>query len=384
MTKHLKFGGSTADRTLHCPAWVSRSASVPKRPAGAAADTGSLIHMVMEMCLEKDLPPTEFLGAEYTTQTGEKMVFGEDHLDIAVAMWNELNTVLDQYRIETVEIEPFVEWVPNLVGGSIDVLGWTEDGKTMVVFDYKTGRMPVDVKKAQTPFYAVSAMNDSRLKDTLSGVEKIVCVITQPAVYDEPQIHEMTRAELDIFEERMWAAIENAQSKNPTAKPGEHCAFCPAAPYCAEKKGLARMALKIDPTSRAELQEAADMVDELDAWVKAVREELFLMMLRGVEIDGWKLVEKRSTRKWSDPVALMTAAKAAGVADLIVETTPMTPAKAFKVLKGHDFDPSPFVVSESSGNTIAPASDKRPPVTVEIGVRATAGDTIRKIAEMEK
>ena len=40
MTIHLPFGGSTAARTLGCPAWHRKSENLPRKPAGAAADDG--------------------------------------------------------------------------------------------------------------------------------------------------------------------------------------------------------------------------------------------------------------------------------------------------------------------------------------------------------
>ena len=55
MTVHLTHGGSTAARTLACPAWASRSKHVKPQEESAAAKDGSLKHLAMENLMLDDL-----------------------------------------------------------------------------------------------------------------------------------------------------------------------------------------------------------------------------------------------------------------------------------------------------------------------------------------
>ena len=48
-TKHLPVGGSTAERTINCPAWLKRFKELnPTNKSNDYADEGTLLHDVME------------------------------------------------------------------------------------------------------------------------------------------------------------------------------------------------------------------------------------------------------------------------------------------------------------------------------------------------
>jgi len=51
LTKHVKYGGSTAARTIACPGWHAQSADLPRAPASAYAEEGTALHTVMERLL---------------------------------------------------------------------------------------------------------------------------------------------------------------------------------------------------------------------------------------------------------------------------------------------------------------------------------------------
>ena len=52
---HLPYGGSTMAMTLACPNWVAQAEKLKPvtkaQPPGYAADEGSMLHTVMEHCL---------------------------------------------------------------------------------------------------------------------------------------------------------------------------------------------------------------------------------------------------------------------------------------------------------------------------------------------
>jgi hypothetical protein len=87
----------------------------------------------------------------------------------------------------------------------------------------------------------------------------------------------------------------------------------------------------------------------------------------GGEVPGWKLVQKRASRKWSDEEAVEKKLKALKISLMDAKERPTlkSPAQIEKLCKaeGKDFTKlADLVVSESSGTTLAPASDKRPAV----------------------
>ena len=146
--------------------------------------------------------------------------------------------------------------------------------------------------------------------------------------------------------------------------------YCPAEPYCAEKRSKANSANVLDPKLQKELQEAANMVAEVEQWIKSVHEELYLQMTRGVPVTGWKIVNKATRSKWVDEEAarLFLRTRRIAARDIIKPATLLTPIQVGKVLakKGKTIDLSEFIVSQSSGTTIAPSSDKREAVEVTL------------------
>lgn len=359
--RHLTFGGSTAERTLNCPAWIQRSKGVLRRPAGAAALEGSMHHHVQEQSRLNDNKPSDYLGLVYE-EAAASQTFTDDDLPLAQTAYDLTEDVLNEYGIVEFLVEPFVQWVADERGGSIDMVGLSEDRRTLLLLDYKFGRVRVSASKAQMPFYVVCLNHDPKFKDMFEGVERIICVIVQPRV-DGVSVHEMNLDELAAFEVEMDSAIEASKLDNARATPGDHCLFCPASPYCKERRMKVHEATLISGDNHNALNAAAGMVEEVEGWLKSVKEEMHAQMSRGVSIDGWKLVAKRAQREWEDEAAVMAAAQDAGVLDDIRVTGLKSVAQAEKALKG-SFDLEQFVKRESRGTTIATVDDKREPVVV--------------------
>ena len=144
-TVHLQYGGSSAHRTMGCPGWVKSSENLPKKPAGAAAIEGSMHHEIMEMCQRENKEPEAFIGHIYKEQGVEKE-FTDDDLTRSEIAFNATNDVLDKYDIDEMMIEPFVQYLPGIIGGSIDLLGLSTNRKTLLVLDYKFGKKKVYTK----------------------------------------------------------------------------------------------------------------------------------------------------------------------------------------------------------------------------------------------
>jgi hypothetical protein len=106
----------------------------------------------------------------------------------------------------------------------------------------------------------------------------------------------------------------------------------------------------------------------LEAWISGVNELAYQMLDEGLLVPGYKLVPKRSTRKWIDDDKALEALEGLGLdAKELVETSVVSPAKAEKLLKKQKIAlPADLVVSISTGNTLATEDDPRPAV-MQIG-----------------
>jgi hypothetical protein len=86
------------------------------------------------------------------------------------------------------------------------------------------------------------------------------------------------------------------------------------------------------------------------------------MLENNAPVPGWKLVPKRATRQWADPVTAEATFNEMGLGftEFMELKSPAQIEKALK--KRHIAMPEGFTVSMSTGNTIAPESDPRPAV----------------------
>jgi hypothetical protein len=181
MTFHFPIGGSTAARTLNCPGWLKASEGIPRKPAGPAAIEGSMLHEIMEMCYTTDTIPADHVGHVYEEGDGQTREYFKENYPLAKSAFVTMNALLDDLDIDEFLVEPLVTLIPELAGGSIDLLGISADRKTALVADWKFGRHIVSAERnAQGLFYIISAMEDPQTKDLFSEVETVVAAIIQP------------------------------------------------------------------------------------------------------------------------------------------------------------------------------------------------------------
>ena len=366
--KHLTIGGSTFARTLACPGWIKASEGLPKSPPGPLARIGSMHHMVQEACQRDGLLPKDCLGMTYS-EGGEDLVFSDNDLDTADIIYRRTNQLMDELDIEEVEFEPFVQFIEDLAGGSIDVLGLSHDRKVLLVADYKTGQVEVSpVENEQLMFYAICAQADPATKDMFKGVEKIILAIIQPTTKAVVTTWELTPAALRTFRTEVRDAIKKTQGKKPRLVPGPACKWCPAAPYCKARKAAVIASKALAPEHKESLQASADILKEVEAWVASVKAELFTQLSRGLVVDGWKIVDKKGARIWVDEDAAMADLMKANIPPAIfMKNTLLTAPQTIAALKKAkiEFDLDDHVEFKSSGVTLAPESDGRDAVTAD-------------------
>tara|TARA_R110002126_G_scaffold2114_5_gene12295 strand:+ start:149 stop:1309 length:1161 start_codon:yes stop_codon:yes gene_type:complete len=372
--KHLTYGGSTMLRTLNCTAWVSEAAKMPPNDSSSVfADEGTLLHNCMEEIMGVEglsIPQLVEAPAMYGSATLTQELVATK-INPAQEAIHELAEEygFDPYDKNSVLVEPFVELIPDESGGSIDMLAVSDDGKTVLVIDYKFGHNTVSAENnAQLLFYALCADVDPTTADMFKHAEKLVLAIVQPnADGDVLDVWETPIDVLDQFEVDVYGAIK-ASKENPVHKAGTWCTYCPAVALCPLKTGVAEASKRLDPTQTANLSQALTMVPEIEAWIKAVNKLAYEQLESGVAIDGFKLVNKRASRVWSreDEIADKIRKMRKVPVSETFTTKIKSPAQMEKLFKEKGVDTSvlsDYITSVSSGTTVAKASDKRPDAT---------------------
>ncbi len=365
--KHLTIGGSTIARTIKCPAWIKRCRNGIKKPAGEAANLGNLLHDMMENYYRND---ESFKSQIARGVTFAGITAADEHLHILNQMVTATEKVLDEHEIADLILEPFVQLIPDLAGGSIDMLGISEDGKTALILDYKTGRGRVKaLDNEQLLFYTLCAKTDPKTKHMFKEVENFVAAIVQPHVYGlDADIFEFDNATLDRFVMVAGKAIEEAQAIKPKAVAGSHCTFCPYSSFCKEKREQAKTAYLINTKDKKSLTEAVALAQDLKAWCVNVIADAEFFMSEGVKIEGYKLVQGRSIRKWADDKE--AEKQLAGVfGDAAYNKKIISPTQAAKLYKKSSIDGLIYdylVVKPDGKATLASADDPRQEINTGI------------------
>lgn len=365
--KHLTYGGSTMARTVACRAWPKLSAGLVQHDTyNAAAAHGSCLHECMETIVVGDSQPGDFLDQHF--KEWDHTVTEED-VGLLVTALEAFNSVADQYGCEEIAVEEFVQ-LTDTIGGSADVI--TAGPEHTLIVDWKFGYNEVAAHKSwQGATYALSAMNTPHLEDMFLD-RQVVAVIIQPKVSNEASVYEYGTQELADMLTEMVAAVDEADGDDAQPVSGPHCQYCPASPTCPAKLIQANSAVNLPKDVSLDLATALVLADELEPWIKSVKKFAHEMLEKGAEIEGYKLVDKRATRQWLDPAVIGDKLKKArrfkleDYSDIKLKSAPQL-EKVCKA-KGINFDKefSSYVISRSSGTTLAPEDDKRPAAVLGI------------------
>ena len=364
--KHVKYGGSTAARTMGCAAWLNLAAEVPPvEGSNPAADEGTMLHNCMEEIYRDNVTTAELImqGREHNGQSLTHELVDSKLLPAIECV----EDVLDRYYVnEDIVLEPYVQ-IDEDMGGSIDLLARSVDRKTIVVLDYKFGYNSVEVvDNKQLLFYALNCATDPQFAPWFDEVEQIVLAIVQPNGKGEDlSSWVIGMDEIDAFETEYLAAVEASEDENAVPTAGPHCQYCPAHATCPVKTGAALKVTRINELTADKLAEYLPLADEVTAWAKEVHKLAHEQLSLGTPIDGYKLVDKRASRVWNDKEAVedkVRKAKKIKLEDGFTYSlkSPAQLEKVCKTLKVDFKQYEGFISSVSSGTTLAKADDKRP------------------------
>jgi hypothetical protein len=370
-SKHVLYGGSSAEIWRHCPGWAGLIQQVPRKPVGPAAHAGTAQHHVMERLLkDPDLVPEKFLGAKIPTEGGD-VELHQGHIaaiEIALKAWEKVVATYGENVID-IYAERFFH-AGDDQGGTVDGLIYNALRATFV--DFKFGQYEVEAEGWQNFWYMICAR--SQYPDMFADVEEWESVIIQPAYDPAIDRHVITTADLNRMALETGAAIMRSKLPNPDFVEGDWCRWCNAKLVCPAK--TQRLDTLTAPNHVLDLHAVERQLMKLREWRKW-EEEAEQRLLHELE-HGWqgelfKLVGKRAIRKWSneaDVVALLKKKRIAAK-DYMKPAELRSPANMEEegfLTKG---EVKELANPVSSGHTIAPMSDKRPAI-LPIGALAQA------------
>jgi hypothetical protein len=330
---------------------------MPPKPSSVHADRGTLLHDAISQILE-DKP--DVVGMKYNDIILTQELYDEKIVP-ALAALDEINVDGSlEYVVES--RVGFGDLLPG-VFGSADLLG--RIGQRAVVLDWKFGDgVAVSAEEnEQGMFYAAAAMRTLETEWVFDGADEIEIVIVQPPVVRRWLT---TPERIKQFERDLVAAVKQSRKEDAAFKSGDHCRWCAAKPVCPQMTGEVDRFVKtslqtIDATQIGHYLQQADQIED---FIKSVREMAFTMLENDVKVHGYKLVAKRGTRQWVDE---KKAEELLG--DKAFEKKLISVAQAEKLIGKKNF-PSELAVSVSTGNTLANEDDPRPAI-LNIGKQLT-------------
>ncbi len=389
MSQHSNvMGGSTANRRINCIGSYQAEKDIPSQESEYAV-RGSMLHAAMELLLTADPETAEQEGAVFAELVGQDLGFDHDPIDAElvdtklIPAWDAWKEVVETYDLDDWFIEQRVSFGDVMPGafGTADVVA-KDTQKRLHILDWKFGDGIVVPAEANygLGFYAGGALydDDPELVEFCDDITGVVLHIVQPRVGSDQVLYTWETDEkwVEQLVDLAAKAVKQAQDPKAARNPGPWCQFCKARVGCDAQQALASQALANEPKSMTsvELGAAMTMALQLKSWIADVVKLAQAEAEGGANIPGFKLVNKRPTRVWSDPDEAEKLFRAARikVGDFTTKKL-ITPTQAQKLDKQlYEDKLSDIVVMHSSGLTLVPESDRRQAVVSSTELLAAA------------
>lgn len=373
---HAKRSPSSSYRWLTCPGSVRLEAQFPDRTS-EAAEEGTLAHALGELKLKQYFYPGSLPKTTYTAEVKrlkENSLWDKDiegYTDVYLDYVKGL--ALSQVHMPSVAIEKWVD-IRNYVS---DCFGTADciliGGSTLHVFDFKYGKSPEGRVEAegntQMRLYALGAYDVYKL---LYPISRIAMHIVQPRLPDGISSWEISLQELLEFGRYAGERAKLTEAPDAEFYPDpKACRYCKAGALCrarAEANTACYQETKTNPALLAPEEVGTYLTagNDVEKWLKSLQAYALSQCLAGKEIPGWKAVEGRGSREWSDMDQAFSKLQESGIPETVLyERKPLTLAQIEKEVGKKLFQETVgnLVTKKPGKPALVVESDKRPAIT---------------------
>lgn len=360
---HAYLSASSSHRWLNCPPSAKLNAEA-SNTASEYAKQGTDCHELCAYLVEKELghtvtDPTENL--EY--YDAEMQYCAEEYRNFVLEQIVAAKNYCDDPQVLIEQRLDFSRWVEKGFGTGDCVIVADEQ---LHIIDYKHG-LGILVEadhNSQMMCYALGALD---LFDGIYDINTVKMTIFQPR-RDNISTFEIAKEELLGWADTVLAPIAAlAYEGQGVFKAGDHCQFCAVKATCRKRAEynleLARYDFaKPDTLEEEEISIILSKIDSLISWGNDIKDYALKQIQSGVQYEGWKVVEGKSNRKFTDEKAVAAAVTKAGYDPYekkllgITAMNTLLGKKKFEELLGK------LVVKPAGKPTLVPADDKRPPM----------------------
>lgn len=361
---HAILSASSSHRWLNCNPSARLELEFEDRETTAASE-GTAAHALCEhklkrrLKLRSDRPVSQFDNDEMEQHTDDYADFVMEQVTRERRRDAETQVLIEQ-RLD------FSCYVPDGFGTGDCVI--VSKGRLHIIdFKYGQGVLVDAEENPQMKLYALGALREFGEKYQIKRVKMTIF---------QPRRENVTTWETTMCRLKRWAdkdlkpKAEKAYNGEGNYCPGEWCLFCKAAVKCRaraeEKLRLAQSEFKLPPLlTDAEIEAVLEKLPDMKKWAEEIQDYALTSALNGKEWKGFKLVEGRSVRKYSDEDEVAKAAMSAGYNDIykkslisITDMERLMGKKDFATILGG------LIVKPQGKPTLVPDTDKREAITV--------------------
>lgn len=411
---HAILGASSTHRWMNCPGSVQLSEGMPNKSSVYAAE-GTAAHALAEVCLTTKTDPADVQG-QFIDDEGDLFKPGDPACNLAASfevndeMVHGVRMFIDACQeafdeAEMADLDPvmaiekpfdlgFVR--PNMFGTN-DCCVFVPSFK-LTVLDLKYGKGIVEAtNNTQLKYYALGALRDlcwnAETEEYENLPDEVELVIVQPrAPHRDGPVRRWSTTSKELIEDyvdELRAAADATAESNADLNAGNWCVFCPAKAVCPALQGSVKATLGedfedmegLDDDSLAEkgrdianqqhasgdLAQMMRMKPLVEMWLKAIDAHAFEELKAGREVEGFKMVRKRSNRRWANKVDAADQLSQLFDEDQIYKPRELKSFTDVEKIDGAREVVAALVEKPEGTLTVAPQDDPRDAISVSAG-----------------
>lgn len=361
MTKHAFLSASASHRWINCPPSAKLCESIPDSTSSYAQE-GTDCHELCAYLVEKALgrnttDPTSTL----TYYNSEMQNCAEEYRNFVLEQVEEAKKHCLDPQVMIEQRLDFSKYVENGFGTG-DCVIVADDVLHIIDYKHGLGVLVEATENTQLFCYALGALE---IFDGLYDINEIKMSIFQPR-RDNVDTYTISKEQLLTWaNEVLTPTAKLAYEGKGEFKAGGHCQFCKAKAMCRKRAEFNLELAKYDfqmPATLEDIEIAAILpkIDQLVSWGNDIKEYALKQAQSGVHFEGYKVVEGRSNRKYTNEETVANIViengydpyekKLAGITAM----TSLLGKKRFEELLGE------YVYKPTGKPTLVPESDKRP------------------------
>lgn len=367
MAKHAFLSASASHRWLNCPPSAKLCESLPEQTSTYAQE-GTDCHELCAYLVEKAL------GRDVKDPTASLSYYNAEMQNCAEEYCNFILEQLEEAKIHCKDPQVIVEqrldfsrFVENGFGTG-DCVIVADDVLHIIDYKHGLGILIEAQNNSQLFCYAIGALE---IFDGIYDINEVKMSIFQPrrGNVDTFSIskHELLTWANEVLAPKAKLAYEGKGELNA----GDHCQFCKVKATCRKRTEHNLELAKYDfemPATLDDIEIAAILpkIDQLISWCNDIKDYALQQAQSGTHYQGFKVVEGRSNRKYTDEAVVADSVTKAGFDPYekkVLGVTAMTTLlgkKRFEELLGE------LIYKPPGKPALVPESDKRPVMNTAI------------------